>query len=366
LDRRFHSLDALRGAAALSVVLWHWQHFFWTPQGFDFDLSRMPLADAFRILYESGWLAVDLFFTLSGFVFYWLYANKIADRSITSARFAVLRASRLYPLHLVTLLLVAGMQIWALNTRGHTFVYEYNDLWHFALNLVLASAWGLQSGESFNGPAWSISIEVLLYGMFFVLCRWFPIRVTTVSIVALLGLTIIREHSYLIGRGVGSFFIGGGIYFTYHLVITSRYRPAVTRIVILTAITGWLVAFADVGADLGFLTETDQRRVSRALVVTVLFPSTVLALTLVEHAGFGSSKLLNWLGEASYSIYLLHFPLQLLVILVLAGSGVPPEVCYSPVFVAGFVVLLLLVSVASVRWFERPLQDRIRTSLLSE
>ncbi|MBY0445501.1 MAG: hypothetical protein K2Q15_09875 [Burkholderiales bacterium] len=61
--KRFYSLDALRGIAALCVVFWHWQHFFFagTTAG-KFDLERLPFSDGLSLLYTKGWLAVDLFF----------------------------------------------------------------------------------------------------------------------------------------------------------------------------------------------------------------------------------------------------------------------------------------------------------------
>ena len=46
-----------------------------------------------------------------------------------------------------------------------------NDLKHFLLNLAFASYWGFQDGQSFNGPSWSISAEILVYVLFFGLSR---------------------------------------------------------------------------------------------------------------------------------------------------------------------------------------------------
>src|ERR1700675_2139648 len=99
--RRLHSLDSLRGLAALSVVFWHWQHFYaltgrWQP---GWQRSSEPLYEFFRPLYDEGWAAVDLFFPLSGFIFFWLYGESIRERRIVASEFALLRFSRLWPLH---------------------------------------------------------------------------------------------------------------------------------------------------------------------------------------------------------------------------------------------------------------------------
>jgi peptidoglycan/LPS O-acetylase OafA/YrhL len=176
---RFYSLDALRGVAALAVIFWHWQDFFFhgTQPDPQFSAPRQPFYSLFRPFYTDGWRAVDLFFCLSGFVFHWLYAQKISDRAVSAREFSVLRFSRLYPLHLVTLLFVAGAQVIWLQRSGSFFVYKDNDLYHFGLQLMMASNWGLERGPSFNVPIWSVSVEVFLYALFFCAClltrqRW--------------------------------------------------------------------------------------------------------------------------------------------------------------------------------------------------
>jgi hypothetical protein len=210
---RFYSLDALRGVAALCVVFWHWQHFFYagTKPG-HVDLARLPFERWFHLAYVRGELAVDLFFCLSGFIFYWLYADRVSRRTITGGHFAWLRFSRLYPLHLATLALVAVGQRWMMKTQGCYFVYDQNDKLHFAYNLFLVSGWGVERGFSFNGPIWSVSVEVFLYGLFFAACRLLPVRAGVLAGLAALG------------RGMLSFF-----YRRVRVFPVSRLRPLAAR-----------------------------------------------------------------------------------------------------------------------------------------
>src|ERR1700743_3406757 len=104
--KRLYALDALRGLAALSVVVWHWQHFYALSGTWQTGWQRasQPFFWALQPLYDAGWAAVDLFFALSGFVFFWLYGAAIASRSIGGPRFSLLRFSPLYPLRFSTLL----------------------------------------------------------------------------------------------------------------------------------------------------------------------------------------------------------------------------------------------------------------------
>ncbi|UJL35757.1 acyltransferase family protein [Pantoea agglomerans] len=78
---RNYSLDVLRGLAALSVVLWHWQHFFYVAgRPVNFRTENQPFFEYLSLFYLHGSLAVELFFSISGFVFFWLYAIPIQEK----------------------------------------------------------------------------------------------------------------------------------------------------------------------------------------------------------------------------------------------------------------------------------------------
>jgi peptidoglycan/LPS O-acetylase OafA/YrhL len=159
---RLYSLDALRGIAALSVVFWHWQHFYMgasTP----LIVESQPLFSWFAPLYRNGDLAVDFFFLLSGFIFFWLYQSKIFKGEVSARDFFILRFSRLYPLHFLTLIIVAVQQFYYWKITSTSFIYAENNVFHFILNLFLASSIKLEKGFSFNAPIWSVSVEVFVY-----------------------------------------------------------------------------------------------------------------------------------------------------------------------------------------------------------
>lgn len=345
---RLYTLDVLRGIAALCVVFWHWQHFFYvggTPVGFDPALQ--PFFSHFTLLYQHGGMAVQLFFTLSGFVFYWLFATEVANRSLPTARFAWDRFSRLYPLHIVTFVAVAGLQ-WAYSS-GHDgyFVYPFNDAYHAVLNLLMIPAWGLEEGWSFNAPFWSVSVEVLLYAAFFLIClsgRWkWPLT----ALALVLGSYIFPEV-YKLGSGVLCFFIGG---VTYGVLNQVRHCAGDTGTVLITAplcaaTWAWLINGAD--------------ELNGNLLLYVCYPLLVATLAALGFRWQGLARHWSWLGDISYASYLTHFPLQILFAMAFDALALPRTVFYQGWVMLLFFAILIPLSLLTHRWLERPAQRYLR------
>ena len=379
--QRLYSLDVLRGLAALSVVFWHWQHFFYsgTTPGV-VEVEKEPLYSVFFLFYNKGWLAVDLFFSLSGFVFYWLYSSRIAERRITFRNFAVLRFSRLYPLHLATLLFVAIAQLWFIRTIGSPFIYQHNDRRHFLLNLLFTSSWGLESGYSFNAPIWSVSVEMLLYALFFVVCRMLPVRLLTLAAASIIGFLLITTIYPPVGRGVGSFFLGGCVFLAYLRLITSDNARRVTKFILYLASFAWLITLVVSKYQLNVTAISFQRvrflwrlptyfpLLDQAFLwaTVVLFPLTILSLALIETNRGSLGKRCGFLGNISYSSYLLHFPLQMIVVMLATALAFDRSLFNASWFMALFFGVLILLSLASYYYFEAPMQKFLRTRWVSK
>lgn len=345
---RLFTLDALRGIAALCVVFWHWQHFFYvadTPS--DFVVSQQPLYSWFAPLYHHGGLAVQLFFTISGFVFFWLFSRGVAERSVRPFSFAWDRFSRLYPLHIVTFALVAALQMMYSRDHSSYFVYQFNDSYHALLNLFLAPAWGLEKGWSFNAPIWSVSVEVLLYGSFFLICltgRW---KWLLVAVGCGLGAWLYPE-SYKIGSGLLCFYIGG---ITYGLLeylrrsVGDRVCVTFTTLMCLGA-WGYLAYGASIATD--------------NLLIGLCFPLTLAMLAAAGYCWPNLMRSCAWLGDISYSSYLLHFPLQIIFAMAMDGMGLSRSVFYQGWTMLLFFVVLVPLSMFSHRMLERQAQRYLR------
>lgn len=354
--KRFYSLDVLRGLAALAVVFWHWQHFFMSNSSFPFDTQQQPFYTLFSLFYQRGAMAVDLFFCLSGFIFFWLYKSNIENGRVGGRTFFLLRLSRLYPLHLLTLIVVAVGQYWTVQQWGRPFVYPSNDPTHFFLQLFFASAWGLEKGYSFNGPIWSVSVEFFLYALFFFLARRGGLGFRKTLVFVLVGIAM-RGFNVHLARGIHSFFIGGLTYLTYHQILINkefRYKKwALGGFALLTSI--WILLFSPVQihfAGVGII--------KNLFVIDFIFPLTILVLALIETRRGTVGKRLAFLGDISYSSYLWHFPLQLAFIHVTSAWHRGLEFYYSPLSLGLFFAVLLVVSHGSYRFYERPIQTFLR------
>jgi peptidoglycan/LPS O-acetylase OafA/YrhL len=290
---------------------------------------------------------VQLFFCLSGFIFFWLYADPVARGGISFGRFAVLRLSRLYPLHLATLLFVAAAQPLYRELAGHYFVYPANDAYHFLLNLTFISAWGLEQGFSFNAPIWSVSVEVLMYGLFFLFCRHVGQRMAAFAAALLLG-WLVQKWNGPIGAGMMFFFLGGIAFAIYRHAVASADALRLGAWLPFVTLAGWVGA-AWATSDAGF-----------GIASALLFPATVLSLALLETRRGTLGRRLAILGDISYSSYLIHFPLQLAAATIAVKLAISEDIFYSPWFMLGFFVVLVALSAASHHLFEMPLQRMLR------
>jgi peptidoglycan/LPS O-acetylase OafA/YrhL len=354
---RLIGLELLRFLAALGVLVWHYSHFMF--EGNELiprDASLLPFHWLFAPFYVYGYQGVELFWCISGFIFTWKYGPVIGRRGLSFGRFAWLRFSRLYPLHLATLLTVAILQHFYFAQHGHTFVYLFNDTRHFVLSLFFANWWGFQSGESFNGPSWSVSAEVLIYVAFFWVCRlagtgWriglfgvFAFPVVGLILNAVFGI----KFSF---AGAGTFFYLGAL--TFHLyqwiaTLDPRWRRGIvwgcacTIVVCAGLVVAHVLKFA--GASL------------------LMFPALVLLVQFaVQPRGGRARAFLTGLGNLTYASYMLHFPMQLAAMLIFGMLAVPVQtLVYSDWFMLAYLGSVLTAAFVVFRWVERPAQDWLR------
>lgn len=166
MTAEIRSLTGLRGLAALTVVLYH-------------IVQRDEYLGQFTANFlRHGYLAVDLFFVLSGFVIAMNYARHF-EAGITHtlyARFLAQRFARIYPLYLA--LTLVGIAKFCILVLLLGIAPAYLDLSDMIASLFLVQNWGF-GFTGVIGPSWSVSVEVIAYLVFpFIVLffRWSALR----------------------------------------------------------------------------------------------------------------------------------------------------------------------------------------------
>lgn len=334
--RQIDALTGLRAVAALWVMIYHFRNF---KEGQHFDFG---LADP---LILGGHFGVDLFFVLSGFIITHVYAEAFRQSTspLTSIMdFLIYRVARIYPVHLLTLFGMLGLAAVSSVVGGrspqHSDLYSYEAV---SASMLMVNAW-LGTGTP-NMPAWSISAEWLAYLLFAPLCFGLH-RVRSApacyGVVALVMLSFFPGPAvdHPIGRVVADFILGMAAYKLVEGLVLPRF----------TGITSALCLAA--------LTYFDWQSIPLFVLVMA-----ILIATLAQDADY-LAKLLShpvpvYLGEISYSLYMVHWPVR--VVLREAFSALPASL-HPLIIIAGYSVTTLVVAAVVYHLVEVPGRKLIR------
>ncbi len=339
-------LDLLRGISAFAILFWHYHHFFF-PIGATRPIpgyrATEPLREIFWPFYDHGKYAVLLFWLLSGFVFAHVYWGRTA----TTRSFIVNRIARLYPLHLVTLLAVAALQSLAHARLGGAMIYQHNGVSEFLAQLAFASNWLPDAPYSFNGPIWTVSVEIPAYALFWLLLPvLFRFGILLPMLLTLgLGYAFVRTDWHLLSA-MQCFFAGTALFMAGRASGTPGKR---VLLALLAALGLW---------GLG------EEWMIRPIGALSLCCALILALVMLEDRRRPAwLARLNWLGDAGYGVYLWHFPWQLCLFLLVPGLATDHGIAREPWFLLLFMAPVFLIAHLSFRWFESPARRWLQKKL---
>ena len=346
-ERRLDGLEILRAVCAVSILLSHYS-MFWFVGGkpVDFVMESEPLYGLFYWFYNRGSFAVHYFWCISGFIFHWKYQKPIAA-GLGATKFFVLRFSRLYPLHFATLIVIVGLQFAARLTTGQDQIYQQNTVWNFMSHLVMLGNLQFPANMSFNGPIWSVSFEVIIYTTFYLTCRF--IRQPNLFILAVAATAgvacVIQQDSYRMVSCAALFYSGCVASICYSRIRENGLAPVVFGVLMLLYVSFWLF--------------WEEIPFSGYVQLVVFPPLTVLWLACLPQTENRIVHAIAWLGNLTYSSYLIHFPLTLLIIIVFSffHVRVPKESLW---FFLAFYSVVWSTAYISFRYFEMPAQQWLR------
>jgi len=349
--RVFHTLDALRGIAALGVVMYHIGAAFW------------PLAA------PGGYLAVDLFFMMSGVVLSHAYEARFRG-GMGTVGFMRARLIRLYPLYLLGTLF--GIAVTVASLFGRNSVgWDASSVLQAALLalLFLPNFTGGPLGQLFplNIPCWSLFFE-LLVNLLFVLA-W-PL-LTTLSLILTIVVTgavvvwaALQAGHLDIGSTSADFLVGlARTVFGFSVgVLIARNLPAAARKTSTAAVLAIVAVF---GLAIFAAPSGVYRQIWDIACVLVVFPVMVYSATLVD-PGKKVRQVATFLGLTSYAVYVLHSPLSAVLNSVSRHfSGNRPDAAHFGAPYVGFAVLaMLLIGCWMIdRYFDMPVRTWLSRKL---
>jgi peptidoglycan/LPS O-acetylase OafA/YrhL len=342
MTTRIPCLDGLRGIAAIAVMEFHFAIFF------------LPQAKLFDILpgLDRAYLAVDLFFMISGFVMAHVYGQQLAlDWRGHWLKFGIARFARLYPAFAATTLFMViafvlfrePLPLVSLSGRS------------LALQPLLLQQWA--PGLSWNYPSWSISTEAeaYIYFVFFagLVIRGNPRLVAVCCIFVIVALSVSKGGTlnYFVGgrallRTIAEFSLGVLLY-------RASSREAARW-------QNWVALSAVLLAGGALLTRLDFLMVSSfgCVIFYCANATNVLAVKLLN------SRPSVAVGDWSYSIYLWHAPTHYAVTAAYAAIGYSiSNLSLSSARLLVLATSLAVVGISAVnyRYFEMPMRRLILT-----
>jgi peptidoglycan/LPS O-acetylase OafA/YrhL len=362
-SKKIEELEGIRGLAALLVVFYHIPK--WNP------ILNIGIIN-------NGYLMVDVFFVLSGFVIINAYINKI-NTSKDLLRFQFLRFGRLYSVHLTFLLFflvlevakyIATIKLGVQDIRSTPFAQ--NNLIALSQQIFLSQGIG-PTGKAltFNVPAWSISVEFytyLIFGLAILLFRqqkkYIFFIVAFVSIALLATQNTYGFENLL--RCLGGFFIGC---LTESVIkkIKKIKLPSYSSALVFISIILFLQLKSSNDFDIAIYFFTS------ALITTIMLANGGVVKNILKH------KILVWLGQISYSIYMSHTFVLWVISNIFKRILKRPELqnlvgeftlqlttldTYAAIFVIIFFVVL--VSWVTYLKIEKPMREKSRRFAFSK
>lgn len=375
---RYEILDGLRGVAALMVLAFHL-------------LETYSGGDHTKQILNHGYLAVDFFFVLSGFVIGYAYDDRWA-KGMTAMQFFKRRLVRLHPMAVVGTLIGAALfyfqECAAWPAISQTSGWKVAGVALLCLTMVpLGKSFDVRGwGETnpLNGPAWSLQWEYFANALYALVVR----RFRTWALAALVGLSAFLTLNLalnwdvfgnLAARAYAAHTVIGGwaltpdqlevglsrlLYPFFAGLLLSRLRWKVRM-----ARGGFAMASAIVAAVLAapYFAPAGMPWVNglyEAAAILVVFPA-VVALGAGAALGEGRpAAFCKWLGALSYPLYITHFPL---VYMQMAWVQNHPRATASQHVFVGVSVFALAIAVAwaALKLYDEPVRARLQKFLFA-
>ncbi len=348
----FPALTGLRFLLGLWVILHHL-----TGNRMLLDQWNRSLPVPAQSLIRGGYLAVQTFFLLSGFVLAQSYAKTRWNRQ-TLTRFAIARLARIYPAYLLSLGIISWFAVEFAVRPGHTLGQKFQVICDY---IFLLQGWRESLTIGWNTPAWSLSCEFFFYLCFPLLLVWLcrgGLAKVFAALAACFVIPILLAHAevppYWKPIHHLSDFAAG--------IAAARIYGALARPIRAIRLFGFWLSATAIAAGAAIVIFPHVLDGTLMNLNTVLRPLNVALLIGFAMGGGFLARLLSspvagYLGKVSYSMYILHVPLLWWFSQYTTyryGSAAPAWIGFL------FIGLVIGFSIAAYEFVEVPANRRIR------
>jgi peptidoglycan/LPS O-acetylase OafA/YrhL len=324
---RVESIDALRGFAALMVVIYHARGMFWvgcseTYHRYGFHPDFSALIGYISVPLSYGSLGVTLFFVLSGYCIHRQGARKLAENRGTAFNFrafAVRRFWRIYPTYVAALLVTALVDAWIAARTGAWDPHQDDSPYAFVMSLLTMQGY-LAYYFGSNAVFWTLAMEVhlyLAYPLLFALTRRFGPRITVLFTLAVAMLYLAADACFHIEQHLTYRFERGPIFLPYWFTWAAGFYIAEMEAGRVPDFSHWIWRGLMATGLLIGLVLTNIGANEAADIFWALFFAGLLRWSLQPSgrrfwAGrFGLG--MAFIGVFSYSLYAIHAPVLHLI-----------------------------------------------------
>lgn len=360
--KEIRSHTSLRGWAAMMVVFVHFRYY----------LHSSIDPDDITLYFYKGYLWVDFFFILSGFVMAYVYDIEHPRRYSVrdTLHYLIARIARIYPLHFITLVATVlfftllALINWGLGKEACClFDDSLRTPESLAANLFLIHSWGMFDWVTWNFPSWSLSAEFFCYLLFAALLTISgdnrKLALVVLSCIAVLFYCLCMATDSDVNdnfrlstiRAASAFTIGMLLFLARHTVsaLPDRYLTSIQIVASITLFLSLHFGVTDV-LVIGLM----------ALIVLVTWEDRGYLCTCLDTRG------LHTIGVLSFSIYMWHYLVQFVAKQdweSITGLPVESSVTGSILFVAGMFGSAISIAIWSYRHLEMPTRKWINFRL---
>ncbi len=363
--KHYEILDALRGVAALIVVMFH-------------ILEIFSGGDHTKQIINHGYLAVDFFFVLSGFVIGYAYDDKWGKMTLKG--FFKRRLIRLHPMIIVGMII--GAATFYLQGGVMWPTIDETPLWKLLVVMLIGFTLlpvpnsleirGWDEMHPLDGPAWSLFFEYIANILYALIFRKLPKTILAIFVVltgiALIHLAVTSPNGDVIGgwaidpaqlrigftRLLYPFFAG--------LLLSRIVKPGQIKLAFLwcSVLLVLILAMPRIGGKENLW----MNGLYDSLSIIFIFPLIVYLGASGEITGKTTSKISKFLGDISYPLYITHYP----VMYIFMSWAVNNQVEVTKGLPVGALVFIgsIIISYACVKLYDEPVRKWLTKRFMSK